>query len=189
MIAGCEVAGPPQLQHPGGAVQWQPCTMVELRDDSTTVQHQDHGLRLLRCTRITSSTQCTEVRALNLCATRRWRDFTGLPRAAGAFSVAMVSCCQSHKFASCARFASSSRATDPSLLGQQLRLQQQGTGVLLSPAYTAAGRHYCCCAGRRWQPANQVCKPGLQTRSRQARGGASGHVCRHRFGASRHLVN
>ena len=55
-----------QLQHPGGAMQWQPCTMVELRDDSTTVQHQDHGLRLLRCTRITSSTQCTGVRALNL---------------------------------------------------------------------------------------------------------------------------
>ena len=61
----------PQLQHPGGAVQWQPCTMVELRDDSTTAQHQDHRLPLLRCTRITSSTQCTEVRALNLCATRR----------------------------------------------------------------------------------------------------------------------
>ena len=61
----------PQLQHLGGVVQWQRCTMVELRDDSTTAQHQDHGLRLLRCTRITSSTQCTEVRALNLCATRR----------------------------------------------------------------------------------------------------------------------
>ena len=66
MIAGCQGAGTPQLQHPGGAVQWQPCTMVELRDDSTTAQHQDHGLRLLRCTMITSSTQCTEVRALNL---------------------------------------------------------------------------------------------------------------------------
>ena len=71
MIAGCQGAGPPQLQHLGGAMQWQPCTMVELRDHSTTAQHQDHGLRLLRCTRITSSTQCTEVRALNLCATRR----------------------------------------------------------------------------------------------------------------------
>ena len=46
MIAGCQGAGPPQLQHPGGAVQWQPCTMVELRDDSTTAQHQDHGLPL-----------------------------------------------------------------------------------------------------------------------------------------------
>ena len=56
----------PQLQHLGGVVQWQRCTMVELRDDSTTAQHQDHGLRLLRCTMITSSTQCTEVRALNL---------------------------------------------------------------------------------------------------------------------------
>ena len=56
----------PQLQHLGAAVQWQPCTMVELRDDSTTAQHQDHGLPLLRCTMITSSTQCTEVRALNL---------------------------------------------------------------------------------------------------------------------------
>ena len=61
----------PHLQHPGGAVQWQPCTMVELRDHITTAQHQDHGLPLLRCTMITSSTQCTEVRALNLCATRR----------------------------------------------------------------------------------------------------------------------
>ena len=66
MIAGCQGAGPPQLQHPGGAVQWQPCTMVELRDHSTTAQHQDHRLPLLRCTMITSSTQCTEVRALNL---------------------------------------------------------------------------------------------------------------------------
>ena len=54
-----------------GVVQWQPCTMVELRDHSTIAQHQDHRLRLLRCTMITSSTQCTEVRALNLCATRR----------------------------------------------------------------------------------------------------------------------
>ena len=56
----------PQQQHPGGAMQWQPCTMVELRDHITTAQHQDHRLPLLRCTMITSSTQCTEVRALNL---------------------------------------------------------------------------------------------------------------------------
>ena len=81
-----------QRMHPGGAVQWQPCTMVELRDDSTTAQHQDHGLPLLRCTMITSSTQCTEVRALNLCATQRWQQFSGLPGAASAISVAMQSC-------------------------------------------------------------------------------------------------